>query len=1593
MKSIDAMFDEAEGTPAAGNLDSMFDAAEKEAGPTYSPALRSSLTPIREVDREIRVGEPRLFPQNQIIPEPPRPPAADATAHPMFNQTPDPVPAPPPDGFFGQAGRALLPSALGQKQPQPIMAPTGEGTYEPQAVQTFGGGPLDVAGDIAGAGVRALGTSLDPILPWDVRGQREDGTQKNWLEGLQNPDAGLAKPAREALAERIGQAWEKATDEERPYIERAGHALLAEIGAVGFLGAATVEDPFAMAPIAAGTKAFKGASDLAGRGLQKVGKDQMYRVIKPGIPHERKGFEVETIFDEDVGGNPEQVYQKSKAKLNELNAELKARIQEGADEGHRVDMWKAIDDAVADVVQNPGGSADNVAMLDDMDRVLARMKARARRISRQSKNQDGNLDLLEAQAFKQELGHRGAWRHIAEKRGIPLSSKETAESMLSEKVYNHLNKTIDDLAPAGVRDVNRRMSKLIPVNQAAGHRMVIEGRKDVVGVKDLLGTVAVAANPKLWPVLALNRATSSGRVANAIHKLGTKLRTATTSAEKARYVAALKKLGVTDEEIKSGTHLIDESAGSADAYKGQDLRVEEPPEAMPETPDNVVPFRKQGEPPLPPKRRTLPQEESDPNTLYQEEGTNLPAKVEPEANVVGPIFYSGLRKKAPDIIKKAGGKMRPQDFLAAIKKPESGIKRDEIKWTGLEEYLKERAAGKKPQYHQPALEENSHASRVAVEKRKQELLDEMEGIEKESELKDADSETQARWTALREEYEYIEKNGKLRSAPTPEPSPDKTPITTQEIQNFLDENEVEIIEHHKFQDKKNTKWHSRTIDKDLGTEGQNDYRELLLVWKRKPTTQRLLGIPEGTAFYNKTHWNEADHVVHLRYSTKKTPDGKKVLFLDEIQGDWGQTGRKQGYLGQKPIDEKDLAAHQETLKDIPNDGSQDELRLNKEKQAARLEERIGGGRYDTPSAPFVKETDKWVGLGLKRMLRHAAEEGYDYMVWTTGEQQANRAAQMVTSRIDHMTYRKTEDGKYVVEAVDKYGGVVRHEQIADLNNGPVSRFRLTDIIGEELVDRIDTRVAGGETAGKLDASDFALGGQGMKGFYDVMVPKTLKAYLQKYLKKNWGEGIEEVPVELHKRPPQKKERYRDNETPDGRFRIEERTISGRDAGREPQYYLRDRRGNDLDGPFDSEEDALDSEYWPRVPNDDEYYVDAVKMDADDVNARYIVEEQDGRWYIVDNNNPREPLVPREQESLLDERDTRDRGSRYSGEHTHQPYPDMYERRRTEDGFDSEEEAKEILSELREEEDVDHPKYYVMENDRNREVDGPFDTEREAEEAMPTMRDERAAGVEEDYGEDETYYTVVDEDGHQVVDDVFYEGDENAARRAMMEHWEENRADQPLAIESSDGTKLTIKQQGVRITDAMKKSVLEGQELFLQKQRGAVKGQIQKKRLNSVITLFKGRADATTWMHEHGHWLRSEVLNPKQSEAVLKWAGQKTWTREAEEKFARGLERYLYDGKAPSKSLEEPFATMRKAFQEVYKDARGTEIGEEIPQAMKLVYDAIFLRGQRLRNAEKVARLLRAARRAGMSSPRIIPLIKREIEGGQNQRKEREYETP
>ena len=177
------------------------------------------------------------------------------------------------------------------------------------------------------------------------------------------------------------------------------------------------------------------------------------------------------------------------------------------------------------------------------------------------------------------------------------------------------------------------------------------------------------------------------------------------------------------------------------------------------------------------------------------------------------------------------------------------------------------------------------------------------------------------------------------------------------------------------------------------------------------------------ANYKSSHWEEPNILAHIRMNDRTDADGNKVLFIEEVQSDWGQAGKKQGFR---------VAPNKKRVSEIMS--RMDEIERSIGAQAATkdaeydaLEKELGSvsGRNETgpyPS-PFVTDTKAWLGLSIKRIMAYAAANGYDKVAFIDGQQSTDR-------------YWKHE---LIAPAVDRWNEITKPESVRELGDNIFGR--------------------------------------------------------------------------------------------------------------------------------------------------------------------------------------------------------------------------------------------------------------------------------------------------------------------------------------------------------------------------------------------------------------------------------------------------------------------------------------------------------------------------------------------------------------------------
>ncbi len=234
---------------------------------------------------------------------------------------------------------------------------------------------------------------------------------------------------------------------------------------------------------------------------------------------------------------------------------------------------------------------------------------------------------------------------------------------------------------------------------------------------------------------------------------------------------------------------------------------------------------------------------------------------------------------------------------------------------------------------------------------------------------------------------------------------------------------------------------------------------------------------QAPADYQSSHWPGYDNVaVHTRVDTRRGEDGD-VLFVQELQSDWGQEGKERGFASEA----KQRAA---TLEEKIRQGTATNEDFAELKSIQKRRGDIG-----VSPAPFVTNTKDWVALGLKRIILHAASMQSPAVVFANGDDNVELFS--LSAAVRELDYAKTPTGSFELIATMHNG---EHRNITAGGEEELARLVGKDV-AQKIVANEDRPPGYPEGAGVIQAADLSLGGEGMRTFYDEIVPQVLKDVL------------------------------------------------------------------------------------------------------------------------------------------------------------------------------------------------------------------------------------------------------------------------------------------------------------------------------------------------------------------------------------------------------------------------------------------------------------------------------------------------------------------
>lgn len=227
--------------------------------------------------------------------------------------------------------------------------------------------------------------------------------------------------------------------------------------------------------------------------------------------------------------------------------------------------------------------------------------------------------------------------------------------------------------------------------------------------------------------------------------------------------------------------------------------------------------------------------------------------------------------------------------------------------------------------------------------------------------------------------------------------------------------------------------------------------------------------------FKSSHWDEPNVLAHTREQDFTDTEGKKLRLLEELQSDWHQKGRKEGY-GTKEIPDG-YSILEKGGEFYTHGPSGEALSVHSTREAAV--QSLGNGD-SVPDAPFKKE---WPLLAFKNSLAHAVADGMDKIGWVTGETAADRFD--LSKQVDKIEYGANSEELIAY----KDGKQVMRETVPARD--------LEDHIGKEAAQKISEQLNDKpDEMASLEGDQLKVGGIGMRGFYDDILPKMIGKYVK-----------------------------------------------------------------------------------------------------------------------------------------------------------------------------------------------------------------------------------------------------------------------------------------------------------------------------------------------------------------------------------------------------------------------------------------------------------------------------------------------------------------
>lgn len=265
--------------------------------------------------------------------------------------------------------------------------------------------------------------------------------------------------------------------------------------------------------------------------------------------------------------------------------------------------------------------------------------------------------------------------------------------------------------------------------------------------------------------------------------------------------------------------------------------------------------------------------------------------------------------------------------------------------------------------------------------------------------------------------------------------------------------------------------------------------------------------------YTSSHFTDVpNYVAHMRLNDRTDAEGQEGTFIEEIQSDRHQAGREKGYR------ETLTPAEQQELDRF---SSSDTSRLSEAERSSGLELLNKSALSEgIPDAPY---RTSWPIQLFKRALAEAVSTGKAWIGWTQGATHTDRWG---TERIEWLPQN---DGSFLIDAKAQHGGMAGDVDLeVEANSRNMNAKNAATVRSKaELIEAIKPSLTEGQDPEKLGEKIWTRmqtersgvsfpRKEGFEGFYDTILPAAVNDYTKQWKNEDGSKpkaGKQEIAIQ------------------------------------------------------------------------------------------------------------------------------------------------------------------------------------------------------------------------------------------------------------------------------------------------------------------------------------------------------------------------------------------------------------------------------------------------------------------------------------------------